>query len=64
MATTEKLALSISDVAELLGVSKPTVYELIHRSDFPSFKIGKRVLVSRARLAEWVDAQSITGRAG
>lgn len=58
MQTTEKLALSVGEAAALLGVSKPTVYELIHRADFPSFQIGRRTLISRVRLAEWVEAQA------
>lgn len=62
MVPTEKLALSIDEVATLLGVSKPTVYDLIHRDGFPSFKVGRRTLVSRSRLTEWVDLQATGGR--
>ena len=58
MQATEKLAISVSEAAAMLGVSRPTVYELIHRSDFPSFHIGRRTLISRERLAEWVKNQS------
>lgn len=58
MEITEKLALSVGEAAELLGVSKPTMYEFIHREDFPSFKMGRRTLISRVRLAEWVEAQA------
>jgi len=63
MDLNEKLALSVSEVAQLLGISKPTVYELIHREDFPSFQIGRRTLISRVRLAEWVEAQAKGGYA-
>ena len=58
MQTTDKLAISVSEAAELLGISRPSVYELIHREDFPSFQIGRRTLISRVRLAEWVEAQA------
>ena len=37
---TDKLALSVTEAAALLGVSRPTVYTLIHRADFPAFKLG------------------------
>ena len=53
-----KLALSVSETANLLGVSRPTVYGLIHRGDFPAFKVGSRTLISRAGLAAWVEKQS------
>lgn len=55
---TDKLTLNITEAAELLGVSRPTVYQLIHRDDFPSFTIGKRVLISRSGLEAWVAAQA------
>ena len=58
MEVTEKLAISVDEAAALLGISRPTVYELIHREDFPSFQIGRRTLISRVRLAEWVEAQA------
>lgn len=61
MEPTDKLALSVTDAADLLGVSRPTVYTLIHRGDFPSFKIGHRTLISRAGLLRWVEKQAEGG---
>ena len=58
MEVTEKLAISVNEAAALLGISRPTMYELIHREDFPSFQIGRRTLISWVRLAEWVEAQA------
>lgn len=54
----EKLTYSVTEAAEALGVSRPTIYELIRREGFPTFKVGSRVLISRQRLAEWVDQQA------
>lgn len=54
----EKLALSVTEAAALLGVSRPTVYELLNRDDFPSFRIGSRRVISRAGLERWVEAQA------
>ena len=53
----EKVALNIKEVSEVLGVSRTTVYELMHREDFPAFKIGARTLVPREKLIEWVNKQ-------
>ena len=58
-----KLALSVTETAKLLGVSRPMVYQLIHRADFPAFRIGGRVLISRDLLAEWVREQGRNGEA-
>ena len=57
----EKLGLSVTEAAALLGVSRPTVYELINRDDFPSFRIGTRRVISRAGLERWVEAQAAHG---
>ena len=58
MNPSEKMALTITETAQVLGVSRPTVYKLLHREGFPAFRIGNRVLISRAKLAEWVNTQS------
>lgn len=53
----ERVALSVTEAAALLGVSRPTVYQLMNRADFPSFRIGARRLISRAGLERWVQEQ-------
>ena len=47
--------LSVRQVMEVLGIGRNTAYELIHRADFPSARIGKRVVVSETALKEWLD---------
>jgi len=54
----DKLVYNVSEVAQVLNVSRPTVYELLHRADFPAFRIGNRWLTSKAGLAKWVEDQS------
>lgn len=54
----EPLAVSTTEAARLLGVSRPTVYQLLNRADFPSFRVGARVLISVAGLQSWVDQQA------
>lgn len=53
-----KLTISVPEAAKRLGVSKSTAYELARREDFPSFKVGNRLLVSVAGLEKWVEAQA------
>ena len=36
-------ALSAQDVAEMLGVSKSTIYNLIKNGDITSYKVGRKV---------------------
>lgn len=56
--STERLALNVTEAAAALGVSRPVVYQLMRRDDFPSFTIGTRRLVSRAGLQSWIEKQA------
>lgn len=53
-----KLVLSVPETAKILGISIPKAYELTRRADFPAFRIGRRTLVDRNGLENWVSAQS------
>lgn len=57
----DKLAYSSTETAQVLGVSRPTVYQLMKRVDFPVFKVGNRTLVSADGLRAWVQAQAERG---
>lgn len=45
-------------VGKVLGLSSTTAYELMHRTDFPSIKIGNRLIVSKEKFIGWVNKQS------
>lgn len=45
-------------VGKVLGLSSTTAYELMHRADFPSIKIGNRLIVSKEKFIGWVNKQS------
>lgn len=55
---TQKLALSVTEAAELLGVSRSTIYTLIHRADFPCLNLGRRTVISREGLVKWLKQQT------
>ena len=54
----EKLALSAVEAAALIGISKPSMYLLCKRADFPSFYVGGRLLISKRGLEEWIEQQT------
>lgn len=58
LSTIEPVSVSVEDAAHLLGVSAPTVYQLIQRGGLPAFKAGSRTLIGVAALRRWVDAQT------
>lgn len=58
----EKLALDVSEAAALLGVSRPTMYQILNRSDVHiDFYIVARRKVSRQALQDWIAQQAKEG---
>ncbi len=55
------LLLNAKIIAEVLGVSPATSYELLHESDFPSLKIGNRIVVPKEQFIQWVDSHVAGG---
>ena len=49
------LFLNANMVAGLLGVSPSSAYELMHEKDFPSLRIGNRLLVPKDQFQIWVE---------
>ncbi len=57
--TSERIALSASEAAETLGISKSKMYELIKSEDCDfAFMLGGRRLISRSKLEAWVERQT------
>jgi excisionase family DNA binding protein len=52
----EPLTLSVDEAARLLGISRGLAYEAARRGDLPVIRLGRRLLVPRARLLELVGA--------
>ena len=51
-----KVTLTLKETTEALSLSKATVIQLTHRDDFPCLRIGKRYLIPREKLIEWVNS--------
>ena len=50
------LFLSAQNVADVLGVSISSAYELMNEEGFPSVRIGKRLIVPKENLQAWVES--------
>ena len=48
------LSLNADDIAEVLNISRGNAYTLLHREDFPTIRIGKRMVAPRDRFLEWM----------
>ena len=55
------LFLSAKMVARVLGVSPSSGYELMHQRDFPTLKIGNRIVVPKERFVKWVEQNTSGG---
>ena len=48
------LFLNATIVAQVLGISTASSYELMHEKDFPVLKIGNRMVVPKGKFITWV----------
>ena len=51
------LMLTAPEVGEALGISRASAYELVHSKDFPSIRIGTRIIVPKDKLIAWINEQ-------
>ena len=49
------IMLNADQLAQALGISRAGAYQLMHAKDFPTIRIGKRMIVSKERLIKWLD---------
>ena len=52
------LFLNAKMVADLLGISPSSGYELMHEKGFPTLKIGSRLVVPKDKFFSWVEENS------
>ena len=50
--------LNAQQVADVLGIARNSAYTLMHSEGFPTIHIGKRLLVPRDKLLQWIDHQA------
>ena len=51
----EKRCYTVKELQEILGVSRPSVYELLKRNEFRSFIIGGKHVISKRSFDMWLD---------
>ena len=52
------ITLSANQVAQVLGISRANAYTLMHSKGFPTIQIGKRMVVPKNKLIEWMEKQT------
>ena len=56
-----KLTVSVDEAAQLLGINRVTVYRLARQKDFPAVFVGRRILIPKRGLEEWLEQESRRG---
>ena len=51
----EKLAINVKEAAKLLGIGVNSMYDLVHREDFPVIKVGARLIIPLDAFHHWVN---------
>ena len=51
----DKLTISVNELPKVLGVGRNSAYALVKRSDFPSVRIGRRIVIPVDALKKWLD---------
>ena len=54
----EKRCYTVKELQEILGVSRPSVYELLKRKEFKWVLVGGKYLISKKSFDEWLDEVS------
>ena len=49
------LFLNAEIVSKVLGIAPSSAYELLHEKDFPSLRIGNRIVVPKEPFIRWVE---------
>lgn len=59
-STIKSLCVTVDDLCNLLQVSRPTAYSLVHTNGFPVIRLGRRLLIPKAGLEKWLEEQTET----
>ena len=51
------LFLNVNLVAQVLGVSISTAYEVMHEPNFPVLRVGSRMVVPKEKFIQWAEEQ-------
>ena len=49
-----KMTLSVNEAAELIGISRPKVYDLLRDGTLPCIHVGKKIVIPRQAVIDWL----------
>ena len=54
----EKRCYTVKEIQTMLGISRPTAYDLLQEKKFRWFTIGNKYRISKNSFDEWLDRQT------
>lgn len=57
--TIEPKTYRVEEIAQILGISKSSAYQLVRQGAFKTVRIGTAIRISRKSFDEWLDSQSM-----
>ena len=54
----ELMTYSVEEVAAMLGIARGKAYEHVRSGEIPSIRMGRRLLIPRARFHAWLNGQT------
>lgn len=55
----DKTTMSVQELAAEMGISLPKAYQLVKEPDFPTIRIGSRILIPTEAYKEWLLRNSV-----
>lgn len=49
-----KITLTVTEAANMLGISLPKMYEIVRMGRIPSIRVGKRIVLARQAILDWL----------
>lgn len=49
------LSLTVTDIAKVLGISKQNAYMLCNSDNFPSVRVGRRIITPKLAFIKWME---------
>lgn len=53
----ERIAVTVKEAAQMIGVSPRAVYKMAHRADFPKVMQGTKILIPTGPFKTWFESQ-------
>ena len=48
---------TLADLASVIGISKATAYRMADQGRIPCIRLGKRIVLSKNHLRQWIDEE-------